>query len=68
MTRITVDGVEKEYPAPLTVSRWMALEEVRNPEVVVLIVNDRHVDNPLQSTMPLQNGDRVQILYFLGDS
>ncbi len=65
---ITVDGERKTYPRPLTVQEWMDLEQVRNQEVAIIHVNDRDIPPDRRKSTLLQEGDRLQLLYFLGDS
>lgn len=66
--KVTVDGAEKCYPQGITVARWMELDQVRNPEVAIIHVNDRCIPRDRLDRTVLQEGDRVQLLYFLGDS
>ena len=65
---ITVDGERKTYPRPLTVQEWMDLEQVRNQEVAIIHVNDRDIPPDRRKSTLLQEGDRLQLLYFLWDS
>ena len=65
---ITGDGERKTYPRPLTVQEWMDLEQVRNQEVAIIHVNDRDIPPDRRKSTLLQEGDRLQLLYFLGDS
>ena len=65
---ITVDGERTTYPRPLTVQEWMDLEQVRNQEVAIIHVNDRDIPPDRRKSTLLQEGDRLQLLYFLGDS
>ena len=65
---ITVDGERKTYPRPLTVQEWMDLEQVRNQEAAIIHVNDRDIPPDRRKSTLLQEGDRLQLLYFLGDS
>ena len=65
---ITVDGERKTYPRPLTVQEWMDLEQVRNQEVAIIHVNDRDIPPDRRKSTLLQEGDRLQLLYFLGAS
>ena len=65
---ITVDGERKTYPRPLTVQEWMDLEQVRNQEVAIIHVNDRDIPPDRRKSTLLQEGDRLQLLYFVGDS
>ena len=65
---ITVDGERKTYPRPLTVQERMDLEQVRNQEVAIIHVNDRDIPPDRRKSTLLQEGDRLQLLYFLGDS
>lgn len=66
--KLLVDGVEKDYPPGISLKDWMELDEVRNPEVAVVHVNDKHILAPDMDRTKLHEGDRIQLLYFLGDS
>lgn len=66
--KLLVDGVEKDYPQGISLKDWMELDEVRNPEVAVIHVNDKHILEPDRERTMLHEGDRIQLLYFLGDS
>lgn len=63
----TDDGI-REYPEGISLARWTQLEQIRNPEVAILHVNDRVIPPASWESTLLQEGDRIQLLYFLGDS
>ena len=66
--KLLVDGEVKDYPQGISLKEWMELDEVCNPEVAVVYVNDRHILATDMECTTLHEGDRIQLLYFLGDS
>lgn len=61
-------GVPKSYPDDITLERWLAIEEVTNPEVVLVQINGVDVDRTDWGSVVLSDGDEISLLYFLGDS
>lgn len=66
--RLWVDGERRDCPEGLSLAQWVEWERIRNPEVAILHVNDRLIPPERWTSTRLREGDRVQLLYFLGDS
>ena len=68
MMKVWINGEERSLPEGTSVQKWMELDQVRSPEVAIIHVNDRDVPPERRETTLLRTGDRIQLLYFLGDS
>lgn len=64
--KITVAGNKKEYEDGITVAELIVKENVENPEYVTVTVNDDFVERDDFETTKLNEGDAVEILYFMG--
>ena len=64
--KITVAGNKKEYEDGITVAELIVKENVENPEYVTVTVNDDFVERDDFETIKLNEGDAVEILYFMG--
>ncbi len=64
--KITVAGVEKEYPGELTVRELIKAEDVESPEYVTVTINDDFVKSDELDTKIVKDGDSVEFLYFMG--
>lgn len=51
-----------------SIDDWMNEYGLINKEVALIQVNDREISRNDYKKYILQNGDRIQVLYFLGDS
>lgn len=51
-----------------SIDDWMNEYGLINKEVALIQVNDREINRNDYKKYILQNGDRIQVLYFLGDS
>ncbi len=63
---ITVAGTKKEYPDGLTVEELIQAEQVETPQYVTVTVNDTFLETEARAAHPLQEGDQVEFLYFMG--
>ena len=63
--KITVNGKEQTYNAPLTVAVLLQELNLRSEQVAVE-VNLKILDRSNFSTSPLQENDKVEILSFIG--
>lgn len=68
MMQIQFDGARKNYADGLSVAQWLEAEDIANPEVALIQVNGRDVRPNERETTVLHDGDKVALLYFLGDS
>ena len=64
--KITVAGNKKEYEDGITVAELIVKENVENPEYVTVTVNDDFVERDDFETTKLNEGDAVEVLYFMG--
>ena len=64
--KITVAGNKKEYEDGITVAELIVKENVENPEYVTVTVNDDFVERDDFETTNINEGDAVEILYFMG--
>ncbi len=66
--KLTAFGETREWPEGLTLQGWMDAVGVENQEVALVQVNGRDIPPGDRDALLLRDGDRLQILYFLGDS
>ncbi len=66
MAKITVNGNAQEVQAPITVSELIKLNNVLQPEMVSVQVNEEFVDRADFDTKTLVEGDSIDFLYFMG--
>jgi len=66
MAVITVNGDKQEVALPITVSELIKLNNVSEPEMVSVQVNEEFVEREDFGTTRLNEGDSVDFLYFMG--
>lgn len=66
MAKITVNGNQQEVQAPITVAELIKLNNVLQPEMVSVQVNEEFVDREDFDTKTLNDGDSIDFLYFMG--
>ena len=66
MAVITVNGDKQEVALPITVSELIKLNNVSEPEMVSVQVNEEFVEREDFGTARLNEGDSVDFLYFMG--
>ncbi len=66
MAKITVNGNAQEVQAPITVAELIKLNNVLQPEMVSVQVNEEFVDRADFDTKTLNEGDSIDFLYFMG--
>lgn len=66
MAKITVNGNVQEVETPITVAELIKLNNVLQPEMVSVQVNEEFVDRTDFDTRTLNDGDSIDFLYFLG--
>ena len=66
--RITALGETRDWPGGLTLQGWLDLAGVENQEIALVPVNGRDVPPGDRGKTALREGDRLTLLYFLGDS
>ena len=66
MAKLIVNGEEQEVTLPLTVSEVIKLNNVLQPEMVSVQVNEEFVEREEFDTLQLNDGDSIDFLYFMG--
>lgn len=65
--RITVNGETRDFSgAEINVSTVLVEQKVESPDMVAVQVNGAFVDKGEFDSLPLQEGDNVEFLYFMG--
>lgn len=64
---IKINGKQKEIEKDgLVVSEILALEDVKNPDMVAVQFNGVFLKKEHYNTTPVKEGDEVEFLYFMG--
>ena len=66
MAKIIVNGEDQEVKLPITVSELIKLNDVLQPEMVSVQVNEEFVEREDYDTTQLNEGDSIDFLYFMG--
>ena len=66
MARIYVNGDVQEVNLPLNVSELIKQNNVLQPEMVSVQVNEEFADASDWESIELKEGDKVDFLYFMG--
>ena len=66
MAKIIVNGEDQEVTLPLTVSELIKANNVFQPEMVSVQVNEEFVEREDFDTLQIKEGDSVDFLYFMG--
>lgn len=66
MAKIFINGDEQEVLLPLTVADAIRQNNVAQPDMVSVQVNEEFVDREEFATLQLNEGDEVDFLYFMG--
>ena len=66
MAKIYVNGEVQEVSLPLNVSELIKRNEVKQPEMVSVQVNEEFAERNDWESIQLKEGDRVDFLYFMG--
>ncbi|MBP5366417.1 MAG: sulfur carrier protein ThiS [Bacteroidales bacterium] len=66
MATITVNGDKQEVALPITISALIKQNNVAQPEMVSVQVNEEFVDREDFDKTTLKEGDSVDFLYFMG--
>ena len=64
--KIVVNGDTVEVTAGLSVSELLKVRQVKLPDMVSVELNDNILERPEFETTKLTEGDRVELLYFMG--
>lgn len=63
---LVINGKRAEVPAGLTVSGLLTQQQVKTPEQLSVAVNDAILKRRDLDTTLLNEGDQVELLYFMG--
>ena len=66
MAKITVNGEAQEVKLPLSLTELIKQNNVEQPEMVSVQVNDDFVDRTEWDDIQIKEGDSVDFLYFMG--
>ncbi|MBO7103556.1 MAG: sulfur carrier protein ThiS [Bacteroidaceae bacterium] len=66
MAQIKVNGEIQVVELPLNVSELIKLNNVEQPEMVSVQVNEEFVDRDEWNSIQLKENDEVDFLYFMG--
>lgn len=63
---IKVNGENQDVQLPITVAELIKSNDVAQPEMVSVQVNEDFLSRDAYATYQLQEGDEVEFLYFMG--
>lgn len=66
MAKITVNGEKQEIELPKTVAQLIKDNNVLQPEMVSVQLNEEFVNRTDFETVTLKEGDEIEFLYFMG--
>ena len=66
MAKLIVNGEDQEVKLPATVADIIKANNVLQPEMVSVQVNEEFVEREEFDTLQLNDGDSVDFLYFMG--
>ena len=66
MAKITVNGEAQEVQLPISLTELIKQNDVQQPEMVSVQLNDDFVDSNEWDRLQIKEGDSVDFLYFMG--
>ena len=66
MAKIIVNGEAQEVQLPISLTELIKQNDVQQPEMVSVQVNDDFVDRDEWDKVTIKEGDAVDFLYFMG--
>ncbi len=66
MAKIILNGEPQEVTLPLTVAALLEQNQVQQPDMISVQLNETFVDKDARATTQLKDGDAVDFLYFMG--
>ena len=66
MATIKVNGESQEVVLPMTVEELIKNNNVENPELVSVQVNEEFLDRNEYASRQVKDGDEVDFLFFMG--
>lgn len=64
--KLTINDEVKEFKDGINISELLKLEDVKNPDMLSVVINDGFVHKDNYETQVLNDGDVVGFLYFMG--
>ena len=66
VAKIIVNGESQEVQLPLSLTELIKQNDVQQPEMVSIQVNDDFADRAEWDSLQIKEGDTVDFLYFMG--
>ena len=66
MAKIIINGEAQEVQLPISLTELIRKNDVQQPEMVSVQVNDDFVDRDEWDKVTIKEGDAVDFLYFMG--
>lgn len=66
MAKITVNGEAQEVQLPISLTELIKQNDVQQPEMVSVQLNDDFADRNEWDRLQIKEGDSVDFLYFMG--
>ena len=66
MAKIIINGEQQDVSLPLNVAQLLQLNQVEQPEMVSVQVNEEFADRGDWEKIQIKEGDEVDFLYFMG--
>ena len=66
MAKIIINGEAQEVQLPISLTELIRKNDVQQPEMVSVQVNDDFVDRDEWDKVSIKEGDAVDFLYFMG--
>lgn len=66
MGKITVNGKAQALENPTTLAQLIVLNNITQPDMVSIQLNEEFVNQKDHETIELKDGDEVDFLYFMG--
>ena len=66
MAKVIVNGEPQEVQLPLSLTELIRQNDVQQPEMVSVQLNDDFVDRNEWDSLEIKEGDTVDFLYFMG--
>lgn len=66
MAKVIVNGEAQEVVLPITVEELIKKNDVEQPELVSVQLNEEFLDRNEYATRQVNDGDEIDFLYFMG--
>ena len=64
--KLTINGDSKEIKDGIVLSELLVIEDVEQPDMVSVQLNDEFLTKDEYPTITLKDGDQINFLYFMG--